>query len=199
MLLYCLVLPGLLLIIRTLRIKWDGYGYIIEGFNVKCVGKVPYTITFYSPQGYLYGDEKGELKEGDTEYDQVYNRPTHAVWREQYYSQALFSDDTRLWQNTKNLAKPRHRAILPYRNPRGCLPVPPVNLKDPLKYDDIDVKLKTHLVASEIGDTALNKECLPWYNYYATYRIENAYWNIPDKKSSLVEIQNKGDKIEWIN
>src|ERR1700722_14201112 len=23
------------------RIKWDGYGYIIEGFNIKCVGKVP--------------------------------------------------------------------------------------------------------------------------------------------------------------
>ena len=30
------------------RIDFQGYGYIIEGFNVKCCGKVPYTITFYS-------------------------------------------------------------------------------------------------------------------------------------------------------
>ena len=68
--------------------------------------------------------------EGEKEYGQVYNRPNHAVWRGQYYSQTLFSDDTRLWHNTKNLAKPRHRAILPFKYPRGCLPVPPVDKKD---------------------------------------------------------------------
>ena len=35
------------------RIDFQGYGYIIEGFKVKCCGKVPYTITFYSPEGYI--------------------------------------------------------------------------------------------------------------------------------------------------
>jgi hypothetical protein len=50
------------------RVHWDGYGYIIEGFNVKCVGKVPFTLTFYSPAGYLYGDDEGDLKPGDKEF-----------------------------------------------------------------------------------------------------------------------------------
>lgn len=79
----------------------------------------------------MYGDEKGDLKEGDQEWRHPYNRPSYQVWRGQYLSQALFSNDTRLWQNTKNLAKPHHRAHLPFRYPRACLPVPPVDLKDP--------------------------------------------------------------------
>jgi len=66
------------------RIEWDGYGYIIEGFNVKCCGKVPYTITFYSPQGYLEADEDGNLEEGEREYHSPYNKPQYAVWRGQY-------------------------------------------------------------------------------------------------------------------
>jgi len=44
------------------RVDFQGYGHIIEGFNIKCCGKVPYTITFYSPEGYMYGDEEGNLK-----------------------------------------------------------------------------------------------------------------------------------------
>jgi len=134
------------------RVQWDGYGYIIEGFNVKCVGKVPYTITFYSPQGYLYADPDGELKEGDKEWRHPYNRTGYAVWRGKYLSQALYSDDTRLWNNTKNLAKP-HRAHLPYRYPRACLPVPPVNLKDPTKWGKYgEVKVKTNWVNKYVGD-----------------------------------------------
>lgn len=87
------------------RIKRDGYGYIIEGFNVRCCGKVPYTITFYSPQGYLEANDDGNLEGGEKEYKSPYDKPSYAVWRGQYISQALYSNDTRLWNNTKNLAK----------------------------------------------------------------------------------------------
>lgn len=66
----------------------------------------------------MYGDEKVDLKEEAPDY----NKPSYAVWRGQYVSQALYSDDTRLWQNTKNLSKPRHRSYLPHRYPRACLP-----------------------------------------------------------------------------
>lgn len=76
--------------------EFDGYGYIIEGFNVKCCGKCTYTLTFYSPQGYLEADEDGELKQGEKEYKSPYEKPSYAVWRGQYVSQALYADDTRL-------------------------------------------------------------------------------------------------------
>jgi hypothetical protein len=48
------------------RVKFQGYGYIIEGFKVKCCGKVPYTLTFYSPEGYLYADDEGDLKKDNS-------------------------------------------------------------------------------------------------------------------------------------
>ena len=144
------------------RVRWDGYGFIIEGFNVKCAGKVPYTITFYSPQGYLYGDEKGDLKEGDKEYRHPWNRPSYAVWRGQYLSQALYSDDTRLWQNTKNLSKPHHRAHLPMISPRACLPVSPVDLKDPTWWGNMHIeKVKTNWVNKYVGDI-FNSRTIPW-------------------------------------
>ena len=44
------------------RVKWDGYGWIIDGINIKCCGKCTYEITFYSPAGYLYAEDNGDLK-----------------------------------------------------------------------------------------------------------------------------------------
>jgi hypothetical protein len=62
------------------RIDFTGYGYIIEGFNVKCCGKVPYTLTFYSPEGYSAADEDGNLKKGGAEeWNHPYNQPGMAV------------------------------------------------------------------------------------------------------------------------
>lgn len=80
------------------RVKFQGYGYIIEGFKVKCCGKVPYTLTFYSPEGYLYADDEGDLEKDNSkeEWSHPYNRALMAVWRGQYLSEALFRDDTRL-------------------------------------------------------------------------------------------------------
>jgi len=44
------------------RVKWDGYGWIIDGFNIKCCGKCDYEMSFYSPAGYLYAEDDGDLK-----------------------------------------------------------------------------------------------------------------------------------------
>ena len=113
-----------------------------------------------------------------------YNRPSMAVWRGQYLSEALFRDDTRLWQNTKNLAKPRHRAWAPYRYPRACLPVPPVDLKDPTHnpYEE-KIKVKTNWYNKEEGDI---------------YKWTNVEWGNRDRETwkDLVEnlsIPNKGN------
>jgi len=168
------------------RIKWDGYGYIIEGLNIKCVGKVPYTITFYSPQGYLYGDEKGELKQGQEDYNHPYNKPSYAVWRGYYVSQALYSDDSRLWQNTKNLAKPRYRSPLPFRYPRACLPVPPIDLKYPTWWGGNKiVKVKTNWVHKEVGEI-FNSRTIPWPGEEVELqKLLVAYWDIPKRAIQL--------------
>ncbi len=64
---YAIILPGQVSLGKIdnddKRVNFQGYGYIIEGFNVKCCGKIPYTITFYSPEGYLYGDNEGDLNQ----------------------------------------------------------------------------------------------------------------------------------------
>lgn len=164
--------------------KWDGYGYIIEGFNIKCCGKVPYTITFYSPQGHLYADDDGDLKEGEKEYESPYNKPSYAVWRGQYISQALYSNDTRLWNNTKNLAKPHHKGWLPFKYPRACFPVPPVDLKDPTKWDEIVDRLKTIYVpidghSSRYSGDIFNKGTVKWGNRdVETENRLDEYWNV---------------------
>jgi len=169
---------------RDPRVNFDGYGYIIEGFNVKCCGKVPYTITFYSPEGYLHADDEGELKKdpSDSDWNNPYKRPQMAVWRGQYLSEALFRNDSRLWQNTKNLAKPKHSAYAPYRYPRELLPVPPVDLKDPLKnpYEE-KIKLDTIWGKREDGEIVFNKESLSWWYDYITEDWTNEFWNIPDE------------------
>lgn len=168
------------------RIKWEGYGYIIEGFNVKRVGKVPYTITFYSPQGYLYGDDEGNLEEGDKDFHHPWKKPSYSVWRGQYLSQALFSDE--LWQNTKNLAKPRYRSVLPFRYPRACLPEPPIDLKDPTWWGEGEVvKVKTNWVNQQVGDI-FNGRTIPFLGKETqTQRFILAYLDLPENSYEVTE------------
>jgi hypothetical protein len=73
------------------RVLWNGYGYIIEAFNMKTVGKTAYTVTAESPLGYLEYDEDANIVEQNP-----YQQETHPVWRGQYLTQSLFVDDTRV-------------------------------------------------------------------------------------------------------
>lgn len=185
------------------RVKFQGYGYIIEGFNVKCRGKVPYTITFYSPEGYLSADEDGDLKKDESkdEWNHPYNRPGLAVWRGQYSSEALFRDDTRLWQNTKNLAKPNQRVWAPHRYPRALLPTPPVDLKDPTKWTDVETKVKTNWVKKYVGDIFNSKTIpVPPGEEVETQKVLVAYWDIPERaiKTQDEPIIPNFDSFDWV-
>ena len=111
----------------------------------------------------------------------VYNRPAYQVWRGQYRTQAYYSDDTRLWQNTKNLAKPHHRAYLPPRYPRACLPVPPVDLKDPTRWGkERELSSKTNINHKDVGDL-ITDEVVDWGDgNYEKQRIMAANWILPE-------------------
>lgn len=83
-----------------------------------------------------------------------------------------------MWQNTKNLAKPRHRATLPFRYPRACLPVPAVDLKNPTWWGgEKTVQVKTNWVNKDIGDI---------FNWPRdTYKILVCYWDLPKRALML--------------
>jgi len=121
----------------------------------------------------------------------------------------MFSKDSRLWQNTKNLAKP-HRAVLPFRYPRACLPVPPVDLKDPTWWGGGEVlKVKTNWVNQQVGDI-FNGRTIPVPGKEPhPEKVLVAYWDIPEYGYEVTEEINlqilfnlpsfKGDMIlaDW--
>jgi len=84
---------------------------------------------------------------------------------------------------------------LPFRYPRACLPVPPVDLKDPTKWlGDEVVKIKTLYSkinghSSDYFGEYADKETLWWEDKdVVTEKRVNAFWNIPKKEPEIKEV-----------